>query len=109
MTVLTDAQYCEIRFVRPEQLRVSITLSGSINCLAAEPMEFAQRHFIDETIDEKTAEGLWRAVVHAEVFIKVEADDARPVDAEHLDQCSQKFILRWSGRKNSDRATLLFN
>src|SRR6266850_5381196 len=54
VTVLSNAEYGEVRRVRHEQLRVTIALRRPIIRFAAQAVEFLHSDLTDKTIDQKT-------------------------------------------------------
>ena len=109
MTILADAKHGEVGRISREQFAITFAFSRSIRRVAPQPVKFAQSHFADKTIDEKTPEGLWRPVVHPEILIEMETNNSRPINAGSFDKCRQKFILRRRGREDADRPPARFD
>ena len=59
MTILADTEHGKVWRIGREQFAVSFAFSRSISRLASQSVKFGQRHFADQTIDQKTPERLW--------------------------------------------------
>jgi hypothetical protein len=109
MTILADAKHGKVGRVSCEQFAITFGFPRSILRIALQPMKFAHRHFVNKTIHEKTSEGLWRPIVHAEILIEMETNNSRPINAGGFDKRRQKFILRRRGREDPDRPAARFD
>src|SRR6266480_381825 len=77
MTILADAQHSKVRRISREQFAITLTFSRAVLRVAPQPVKFTECHFGDKSIDEETAEGLWRLVVHSEILIEMETNNSR--------------------------------